>query len=405
MKILHTSDWHLGQKFLFNDREEEHRLALDWLLQTIKDQSVEGLIVAGDVFDIGNPPHAARRLYYHFLTKLIQTSCRQVVIIGGNHDSPAMLNAPKDLLATLNIHVVGAATENIEEEVIEWKDQQGNLKAVVAAVPFLRDGDLRFSMAGESGYERVERIREAILKHYQTLASAVERYKKQGVPVLATGHLYVKGAFASDRQNNIYIGDTENIEAAQFPEVFDYIALGHIHRAQLVAGKHHIRYAGSLIPLSFSETKDDKSVYLINFEGNTLKSVEMLPLPTFRRLKTIEGTLPAVEDSLQRFVAKGERGLRPWIEIIVHTDQLIPQLDLYLKDFTKHMDLELLKISIQYHHQALDTQSQEADLINFDVLEVFRKKCESYGNPPDNQAEIEATFLELKEWMETTNEN
>ncbi len=405
MKILHTSDWHLGQKFLFNDREEEHRLALDWLLQIIYNHEVEGLIVAGDVFDIGNPPHTARRLYYSFLTRLIQTSCRHVVIIGGNHDSPAMLNAPKDLLATLNIHVVGAATENMEEEVIEWKDQQGNLKAVVAAVPFLRDGDLRFSMAGESAYERVERIRGAILKHYQTLATTVEQYKKQGVPVLATGHLYVKGAFASDKQNNIYIGDTENIEAAQFPEVFDYIALGHIHRAQPVAGKHHIRYSGSLIPLSFSETKDDKSVYLIDFENDTLKSVEALSLPTFRRLKTIEGTLPEVEASLQRFAAKGERGLRPWIEIIVHTDQLIPQLDLYLKDFTKNMQLDLLKIRVQYHYQALDTSSQEADLISFDVLEVFRKKCESYGNLPDNQEEIEATFLELKEWMEATNEN
>ena len=117
MKIIHTSDWHLGQKFLYNDREAEHQMALDWLLDTITQNEVDGLVVAGDIFDIGNPPNYARRMYYRFLTQLIHTSCRHVLITGGNHDSPAMLNAPRELLQALNIHVVGAATENLEDEL------------------------------------------------------------------------------------------------------------------------------------------------------------------------------------------------------------------------------------------------------------------------------------------------
>lgn len=400
MKILHTSDWHLGQKFLYNDREEEHRLALQWLVDTIHQEQVEGLVVAGDIFDISNPPNYARRLYYNFLTALLKSSCKHIVITGGNHDSPTMLDAPKELLAALNVHVVGAATEDIKNEIIEWRNEQHELKAIIAAVPFLRDGDLRFSVAGESGYERVERIREGILRHYQTLSNIItENYKKLNIPIITTGHLYIKGALASEKQDNIYIGDKENIDAAKFPEVFDYVALGHIHRAQAFGEAKRVRYSGSLIPLSFSETKDDKSVYILDFQGKKLDKMETVPVPTFRRLKTIEGSLKEVEAALERFNSKGGRELKPWVEVIVETDRIIPQLDVHLKEFTKDMNLELLKIRLKHNHNSLDIQVEETDLKDLHYLEVFRKKCESYGASPDEMTELEATFLELQNWI------
>ena len=134
MKILHTADWHLGQKFLFYDREAEHRYALNWLLELIEKEKIDTLIVAGDIFDIGNPPNYARKLYYQFLTKLQNTPCRHVIITGGNHDSPAMLNAPKDLLEALNVHVVGAATDDLEDEIVLLKNAKNEIETVVAAV-------------------------------------------------------------------------------------------------------------------------------------------------------------------------------------------------------------------------------------------------------------------------------
>lgn len=398
MKILHTSDWHLGQKLLYNDREAEHRLALNWLLETIQQQEVSGLLVAGDIFDIANPPNYARRLYYNFLTKLLKTHCKHIVITGGNHDSPSMLDAPKELLAALNVQVIGAATAEIGDELIEWRDEAGELQAVIAAVPFLRDSDLRYSIAGESGYDRVERVRAGILQHYQKLGEAVEKYTE--VPKIATGHLYVKNAYASDKQDNIYIGDKENIEADQFPTVFDYVALGHIHRAQAVGTRDRIRYSGSLIPLSFSETKDDKSVYILDFQGNKLANIETIAVPTFRRLKTIEGTLREVEEALQRFDSKGARELTPWVEVIVHTDKIIPQLNMHLQEFTKDMNLELLKIRLNRQHLAMDEQTEVTDLISLEEVDVFRKKCTSYGAEPEEMEELMATFLELQNWME-----
>ncbi|MCB0556424.1 MAG: exonuclease SbcCD subunit D C-terminal domain-containing protein [Phaeodactylibacter sp.] len=400
MKIIHTSDWHLGQKFLYNDREAEHQMALDWLLDTITQNEVDGLVVAGDIFDIGNPPNYARRMYYRFLTQLIHTSCRHVLITGGNHDSPAMLNAPRELLQALNIHVVGAATENLEDELVEWRDESGKLEAIIAAAPFLRDRDLHFSVAGENGMERVERLKQGIRQHYEALGQLIQDiYPHIDWPVIATGHLYATGAQASGAQDNIYIGNKENIAADQFPTVFDYVALGHIHRPQAVGGMEHIRYSGSLIPLSFSETKDEKSVYLLHFEGKELKKVAPISLPAFRRLKTIQGPLEKVEEALKRFGKKEREGLPPWVEVIVETDRLIPQLDQRLHELTAEMYLELLKIRILRKYEAKKQEQALPELGDLEELEVFKMKCQRYGSPPEEMDELVETFLELRQWM------
>lgn len=402
MKILHTSDWHLGQRFLFNDREQEHQRALDWLADTIRTQEVDALIVAGDIFDINNPPNYARTMYYRFLTSLLGTSCRHIIITGGNHDSPSMLNAPRELLRLLNIHVVGAVGDALEEELVELKDSEGELELVVAAVPFLRDRDLRFSQAGEGSYERLQRVREGMAEHYRQIGELAEKYRDAGIPIIATGHLYASGAMASEKQDNIYAGDVENIEADQFPSIFHYIALGHIHRPQLVGEQSHIRYSGSLLPLSFSETKDDKSVYLLHFQRDQLLEVETLAVPVFRRLKSISGSLQEVKESLRRFDQKGGRELTPWVEVIVETDQLIPRLDLQLREFTKDMDLQLLKIKIERKGELLRRTTSEG--VNLDDLEdvesVFRKKCLRFGSPPEQMDELLKSFKELRESMD-----
>ncbi len=405
MKFLHTSDWHLGQKFLSNDREEEHRRALHWLAETVEGEQVDALIVAGDIFDIGNPPHYARRLYYDFLTRMLHSPCRHIVITGGNHDSPSMLDAPRDLLRALHVHVVGAATGNVEHEIIELRDPAGELEAVVAAVPFLRDGDLRASVAGEGAADRMEQIKKAILEHYRTVAAACEKYRGSKVPIIATGHLYASGAAASDKQDNIYIGNMDNIDARQFPDLFSYVALGHIHRAQAVGGLERVWYSGSLIPLSFSETKDDKAVLAVSFEGAALKSVTPLPLPVFRRLKTIQGSIEEVEGSLRRFAAKPGRDLTPWVEIIVEAEGLIPQLDTRLHEFTQGMNLDVLKIRLLRPPGANEVATPEAiDLGALSPVEVFQQRCRRFAISQEEQQELETTFADLQEWIKLQEE-
>ncbi|MBK6948679.1 MAG: exonuclease SbcCD subunit D C-terminal domain-containing protein [Haliscomenobacter sp.] len=400
MRILHTSDWHLGQRFLQNDRTEEQRLALDALLQLIAEENVEILLIAGDIFDLGNPPFGARRLYYQFLTRLQGTSCRHAVIIAGNHDAPGMLEAPKELLKSLNIHVVGAAPDNKEEIMLLLYHPDGRLEAIVAAVPFLRDRDLKFSQAGESGSERIERLKEALTGYFQEMGALSAPFAGSGVPVIAMGHLYAAGAEASDKQDNIYIGDVENIRADAFPAEFSYVALGHIHRPQAVGGIPRVRYSGSLIPLSFSETKDEKGVYLLDYSGSSLESIRFIPIPLQRRLKTIEGTLEEVRQKLTRFAAQPREGLQPWVEVLVRSDAILPGLDALLQEYCTGMDLDLLKIRVEYgSHQSLYAKTEEEELASLEPLEVFRRRCMVAGNAPENLQELEQTFRELQAWM------
>ena len=401
MKIIHTSDWHLGQRLLFNERGDEQQLALQWLYETILQERADALILAGDVFDNGNPPHPARKLYYNFLTSLLNTSCRHIVIIGGNHDSPGMLDAPRELLEYLNIRVVGAASENLEQDCLLLQNAAGELEAVVAAIPFLRDRDLSPSVGGESTLDRIQRIQTGIRQRYQDMGALLEPYRAQNVPILATGHLYAPGAQASDKQDNLYLGNTENLDVDTLPDLFSYVALGHIHRPQAVAGNQRVRYSGSLIPLSFSETKDEKGVYCLEFEGHTLSEVRFLPAPTFRRLKTIQGTLAEVEDKLQVFANKEREALPAWVEVIVQSPVFIPQLDSHLRTLVKDWPLEILKIRLERQYQALDEQLDAVveSLESLDVLEVFRKRAEKDQRSEEEWTELEATFRELVEGL------
>lgn len=401
MKILHTSDWHLGQKLLQNDRHNEFEMALDWLLQTIEQEKVDVLLVAGDVFDIGNPPNQARQLYYDFLGKLMRSSCRHIVITGGNHDSPSMLNAPKALLASLNVHVVGAFSGDLEDELIVLKDKNNTPELVVAAVPFLRDRDLRVSMAGETQQDRNNRLQAGLTQHYEDLAQLASKYKKANIPFVAMGHLYAKNAVAADKQDNIYLGNRENIEASQFPALFNYVALGHIHRAQIVGGEEHIRYSGSLIPLSFSERGDVKGVYLLETKQKDISSIKSIKTPVFRRLKSITGDLEKVQKALERFAATNDSHLTAWVEVSVETDTYIPQLDELLRSFTENMNLELVKIRINRPYLSLSNEKAVMpDLEDLAIDDVFKKRCESYGDITDDQLNnLMETFSELKVWM------
>jgi exonuclease SbcD len=397
MKIIHTSDWHLGQKFLSKDRIEEHQKALDWLIHTVKEQKADILLIAGDVFDITTPPNYARTMYYRFLHHMKSTNCKHIIITGGNHDSPAMLNAPKDLLSAFDIHLVGEATDNIMDEILPIHNDSGDLIAVVAAVPFLRDSNLRNAVAGQLAEERSEQIRLGIKRHFQEAAAACEPYTRQNVPIIAMGHLYATGALASDKQDNIYVGHIENIDAGEFPELFDYVALGHIHRQQAVGGINHIRYSGSLIPLSFSETSDTKGVYCITFDQRSLSNIAFLEAPVFRRLKTIRGRQEDLEKQIMAFATRHENELSPWLDILVEADNYIPLLDQQIREHYHQLPIEILKVRVNYPGTPNTLAEYQTRLPELNPQEVFLKLCETMNIVPEQQDALMNSFTELFE--------
>ena len=260
MKILHTSDWHLGQSFLTKSRKDEHQAFLNWLLEQVNSHMIDAIIVAGDIFDTGTPPSYAREMYNRFVVAMEQLSCT-LIVLGGNHDSVSMLNESKTLLACLNTHVIANTADDINEQVLVLNNRQGKVGAVLCAVPFIRARDIIISHAGESGIEKRQVLGEAIKQHYASIYEAALRLRKDkqwNVPIIATGHLTALGVSQSESVRDIYIGSLDGFSAEGFPPA-DYIALGHIHRPQIVAKAEHIRYSGSPIPLSFDELKYKKT--------------------------------------------------------------------------------------------------------------------------------------------------
>jgi len=368
MRILHTSDWHLGQNFMGKTREDEHKAFLSWLIQTIETESIEVLIVAGDIFDTGTPPNYALELYYNFLTELTTSSCKNIIITAGNHDSIATLKAPQQLLKALNVHVITSGDEDENELVSIYEDKE--LKGIVCAVPFLRDYVVRQSLSGESLKDKENALSLGIKEHYNKVyKEALELCTDEKIPIVATGHLTTVGSKASESERDIYIGGTLDIDSNFFGKDFDYVALGHLHINQAV-GKDHIRYSGSPIPLSFSESKTQKKVNIVDFDKEDVK-VRELDIPLHRPLLLLRGNLEAITKELESVENK-----ETWIEVQLKDDNP-SYANQVIREKAKELELILLAVKIERVEQAL--HSQDFDVISLDELnplEVFERRIE-----------------------------
>jgi DNA repair protein SbcD/Mre11 len=403
MRLLHTADWHLGQKFLSMSRDEEQQKALLWLIDTIKTEKIDVLVVSGDIFDVNNPPISAEQIYYDFLVRLRETDCQHVIIIGGNHDLPSRLNAPAGLLKALNVHVIGAATEPISEQIIVLRNNKKEVMGIVAAVPFLRDKDFKISISGENIEQRTQRIKDGIYAHYQAVTNlltdekgtfyALLKDKENRPPLITTGHLYAKGASASEEQTKIYIGNLENIAAEQFPDIYDYVALGHIHRPQIVGKKKHIRYSGSLIHLSFSEREDEKIVLIADFEnGKGLVDLQPIKVPVFRKLWTVKGTMTEIDAKLTK-INNPDAPLPAWVEVIVEDTKSVLNADTSVRAMAKGLHLEILRVRAPQLGLSLEKLVNTENLDELSTEEVFLKKVSSHSEKDKEQ--LLDTFREL----------
>ncbi|MGB0361212.1 MAG: exonuclease SbcCD subunit D C-terminal domain-containing protein, partial [Endozoicomonas sp.] len=244
--------------------------------------------------------------------------CQQLVVIGGNHDSVSTLNESRELLACLNTFVVGGVTSNAEDQVKILKNKKGEPGAVICAIPFLRPKDVIETQAGESIEDKQQALQQAIADHYQNIYHEAEKLSDQSLPIIATGHLTTVGGQITESVREIYIGTLSAFPASAFPKA-DYIALGHLHRPQIVAGQEHIRYSGSPIALSFDEASTDKQVIIVDFQEEKLHSIESVPVPVFRHLISIKGSIDEIDQQLEALILD-PCSLNSWLEIEVTTD-------------------------------------------------------------------------------------
>jgi len=391
MRILHTADWHIGQLFHEYDRTYEHQQFLNWLIDTLRDEQVDVLLISGDVFDLSNPSAASIKMFYSFLRNAVKNNPDlQIIITAGNHDSAARLESPKPLLESSNIHIIGLIEKNedgdikYEKLLIPLKNRSGTIKAWCLAIPFLRLGDYPVIAGTENAYA------EGVTALYAAAHSYACSKRNADQPVICMGHLHAQQSEISDmdKQERMIMGGIECISAAGFHPDIKYVALGHIHKAQRIGGKEFIRYCGSPIPMSFSEQHYKHQVILFDLVDENIEAIRTLEIPLsvpLVRIPSVPGTLPEVLKALQLLPATTHDAQpAPYLEVRVLIDGPEPALRHIIESAIEGKQVRLATIKRSYKGEsesAGNTQLIAPDkLEELKPQEVFTKLYEARYN-------------------------
>ena len=379
MRILHTSDWHLGQHFMGKTRQAEHQAFCAWLIEQVRAHQVDAVLIAGDIFDTGAPPSYAREQYNRFIVELRSTGC-ELVVLGGNHDSVAMLGESKTLLAQLGTRVIPGVSENLDEQLLVLHRHDGSPGAILCGIPFIRPRDVLQSQAGQSAQDKQQSLQQAIQQHYQGLYALAEAKRDAlggDLPIIATGHLTTVGASASDSVREIYVGSLEAFPTSAFPPAA-YIALGHIHRPQKVGGLEHIRYCGSPIALSFDEAKQQKEVLLVELDNSGLRQISALPVPRFQPLLSLRGSLKQLDVQIKQAAEQGSVEQPVWLEVLVGSDDYLSNLQLRIAALCEGLPVEVLRIRRERGNTGAGLQGQARETLDeLSVEDVFAQRLSS----------------------------
>lgn len=400
MKILHTADWHLGQTFYEYDRREEHLYFLEWLKQQIKQHEIDVLLLAGDVFDSPNPSAESQRMYYRFLREVTaENPCLQIIIIAGNHDSAARLEAPNPLLEDMNITVRGVVHHDAEGNIdlqhliIPIYGVRPNASsqpsAYCLAVPYLRQGD----------YPSAENYSKGVQLLYEQLFNEV---KEKGKPIIAMGHLQATGSEISedDRSERTVIGGLECVSPDAFNEAITYTALGHLHRSQRVSHRENVRYSGTPIPMSFAEKNNASGVVLVtSANGNT--TIERLEFEPLTRLMSIPKQAQPLEEVLQAISELPDGDITsqsPYLEIKILMTEPEPSYKYKVEEALKGKAVRLARIASMLPQKkasgiAAASYEELQTVRPLDMaLDVFKRK---YGGTemPDTMKDLLETVI------------
>ena len=328
-RILHTADWHLGKQLMDQERHADHQRFLECFLSTVAEQSIDAVIISGDVFDGVNPPAKSEELYYTTLAALHGIGVA-AVIVSGNHDSPTMLRSASTIIGKLGHHIITDVPETGTPHIVLLPSSDAP-RVAIAAIPYMREGDLRKVELNEALDDVRERVRTGWRDLYAAAASALATLAPN-IPAIATGHLTVTGGETNkDTEREIRIGGVGDVDLAAFPDRFGYIALGHLHRPQSfpkgAENGGHIRYSGSPIALGFSEGNHQKAFQIIDIEASGTLAIHTLPIIGNRRLLQLRGTIQELEMQIETLAQPTDDELQPWVELVLTSDETFQSAD------------------------------------------------------------------------------
>ncbi|MEC7795462.1 MAG: exonuclease SbcCD subunit D [Pseudomonadota bacterium] len=324
MRALHTADWHIGQTLNGWSREAEHEVFLGAVADILKEEEIDLLLVAGDVFDNTNPSGESQRLFYRALAAFKEHRPRLTVVIsGGNHDPALRLEAPGDLVEAFDIHTIGTVRRkngavDVEAHLVPVPGPDEAPAAFVLAIPFLRAADLTGISFSADDQDRS--IIEAARRFHAEIVDAAAALAGE-LPLIATGHLHCAGGLESEgAERRILIGGAHAVPPDIFPERLDYVALGHLHGPQNLADGR-VRYSGSCFPLSASEIHYSHGVTILDIDGRTVTATHReiaWPAPVLRLPATGITDLAGLEAALAGIETEAPADLRPlvYVELI-----------------------------------------------------------------------------------------
>lgn len=291
MRFLHTGDWHVGKTLRGRSRADEHRAVLAEIADIADDREVDAVLVAGDLFETAAPGPESEEIVYETLLRLSRE--RVVVVIAGNHDNPNRFNAVKPLLELGNVIALPRVAKPEDDGVVELENEAGE-RARVVLLPFVsqrgivRAKELMSQDADEHAGKYAERLGE-VLRNLcgEADPSAVN---------LVLAHAMVHGGTMGGGERSAHTVFQYSIPTSAFPVDYHYVALGHLHRAQELAGGCPIHYSGSPLQLDFGETEDAKSVNIVEATLGQPASVEQVSLSAGRRLRRVSGSLATLEE-------------------------------------------------------------------------------------------------------------
>lgn len=417
MKILHTADWHLGNTFHGHSRLDEHRHFLKWLLQTLREKQPDALLVTGDVFDSANPSAAAEELLYDFLLRAtLEVPGLQIVLTAGNHDSAGRLEAPAALLKTHNIYVRGTIHYTTKGEpdfdyyLLPLADRQtGQASCVCMALPYLRGGDYPAGMTPEEGLHFF----------FSQLHARLRKSNYKGLPIVVAAHFYAAGAdiCKDEHSERLVVGGQDCVEADVVGQNVSYAALGHIHKAQQVRGGEATYYAGSALPMSFSELNYKHGVQFVDIDPQGEALVEFVEYAPLRGLVTIPTKGRAVSaEALFNYISslpkrdKKNTDSLTWPYLEIHVEEAQPQPTLMhdvmeaLQDRAVHF-CRMLRVRPENKKadSANDVDTPSADtLTNINPLELARRNFEARFNS-EMPEELVTRFKQAEAEAETKN--
>ncbi|MFI0404018.1 MAG: exonuclease SbcCD subunit D, partial [Cyanobium sp.] len=296
MRLLHTSDWHLGRSFHGTSLLEEQTQAMARIVEMAREEEVDAVLIAGDIYDRAIPPAEAVQLFNDTLAQL-RLSGAAVIAIAGNHDSHVRVSVYDPLLSALGVSIRGEVRRSQEPVLVT--PRRGGSPVVIYPLPYL-------DPAVDGHLLSTEQLPAARLRHEDVTRLALERLHEDlrgrpGHRSVVVAHTFVAGGEPCESERELSVGNVEQVSVGAFAG-FDLVALGHLHRCQDLDGPR-LAYSGSPLPYSFSEQHQQKVVRLIELNGAGVPAVERIPLNVGRPLATLEGTIeqllhdPALESA------------------------------------------------------------------------------------------------------------